>query len=144
MGFRKAKSMRPFFAGNKGRQIWRSAFSSRSPLVVVLPSNHRLAALKACAARGDRQLLQAVRNQNHASSRGGPCHYGNIFDNVDAWRRAATCLHTELSSRVCNESPCEGGYANCRTGPRLQEVEPVSHPKALAFEIGRVGCSYLE
>ena len=42
---------------------------------------------------------------------------------------------------VCNESSSQGRYANCRSGPRLQKVEPVSHPKAFAFEIGRVGRS---
>jgi hypothetical protein len=59
-------------------------------------------------------------------------------------RRAVACLRTELSPFVCNESPSEGRYANCRSGPRLQKVEPVSHPKAFAFEIGRVGRSCLE
>jgi DNA-binding transcriptional LysR family regulator len=128
----------------------------KEPLIVILPSDHRLAALKAsegsrrrnirdrvadgsCAARGDRQLLQAVRNQYHASSRGRPRHHGNFLNNVDPRRGAVTCLRTELSPRVCNEPPSEGSRANCRSRPRLQKVEPVSGPQAFAFEIGRVG-----
>ena len=70
-----------------------------------------------------------------------------------AWRRrygcclqgrGATCLRPELSPSVCNEPSSQGRYADCRSGPRLQKVEPVSHPEAFAFEIGRVGRSCLE
>ena len=45
---------------------------------------------------------------------------------------------------VRNEPPSEGRCANCRSCPRLQKVEPVSHPQAFAFEIGRVGRSCVE
>jgi hypothetical protein len=48
-------------------------------------------------------------------------------------------LCPELSAFFCNESSSQGRCSDCRSGPRLQEVEPVSHPEALAFEIGRVG-----
>ena len=34
--------------------------------------------------------------------------------------------------------PSEGSCANCRSGPRLQKVEPISHSEAFAFETGRV------
>jgi hypothetical protein len=57
---------------------------------------------------------------------------------------AVTCLRTELSPCLCYEPPSKGRCANCRSGPRLQKVEPVSDPQALAFEIGRVGCSGVE
>src|SRR5260221_10100486 len=68
----------------------------------------------------------------------------NVVNSVNRRRGAVTCLRTELSPFVCNESPSEGRYANCRSGPRLQKVEPVSDPQAFAFEIGRVGCSGVE
>src|SRR5258708_27552637 len=63
---------------------------------------------------------------------------------VDRRRRAVTCLRAELSPFVCNQSASQGQYANCRSGPRLQKVEPVPHLKAFAFEIRRVGRSCLE
>ncbi len=101
----------------------------KEPLIVILPSDHRLAALKAisprdlagetfvivsrCTACGHRQLPEAIGNQYHASSRSGPRHDGNFPNNVDPRRRAATCLHTELSPCICNEPPSEGNYANC-------------------------------
>src|SRR3982074_821388 len=71
----------------------------KEPLVAVLPSDHHLAALKAIspgdlagetfrdrvehgssAACGHRQLPEAVRNQYHASPRGGPPLHGNVLD----------------------------------------------------------------
>ena len=58
--------------------------------------------------------------------------------------RAVTCLRTELSPFVGNQSPSQGRGANYRSGARLQKVEPISHPEALAFEIGRVDRSRLE
>src|SRR5882762_9941820 len=58
--------------------------------------------------------------------------------------RGATCLRPQPSPSVCNEPSSQGRYADCRSGPRLQKVEPVSHPEAFAFEIGRVGRSCLE
>jgi hypothetical protein len=64
--------------------------------------------------------------------------HGNVLNRVDARCRAVTCLRTEFSPFVCDEPPSEGRYADYRSGPRLQKVEPVSHPEAFAFEIGRV------
>src|SRR5882757_6043648 len=56
-----------------------------------------------------------------------------------AWRRygcclqgrGATCLRPELSPSVCNEPSSQGRYADCRSGPRLQKVEPISTLKLL-------------
>jgi LysR family hca operon transcriptional activator len=50
MGFRKEKSMQPFFDGNGGPDL---AFRLlvKEPLMVVLPGNHRLAALKSIGPR---------------------------------------------------------------------------------------------
>jgi hypothetical protein len=67
-----------------------------------------------------------------------------LHNNVDPRRRAVTRLRAELSPRVCNQPPSEGRCANCRSSPRLQKVEPVSDPQALAFASGRVGRSCLE
>jgi hypothetical protein len=97
-----------------------------------------------CTACGHRQLPEAIGNQYHASSRDGPRHHGNFLNNVDPRRRAVTCLRTELSPCVCHEPPSEGRCANCRSGPRLQKVEPISDPQAFAFESGRVGRSRVE
>src|SRR4029077_14682037 len=58
--------------------------------------------------------------------------------------RAVACLRTELSAFLCSESSSQGRHADYRAGPRLQKVERVSDPQALAFEIRRVGCSCLE
>jgi len=92
------------------------------PLVVILPSDHRLAALKAIS----------------------PGDHGSVLNSVDGRRRAVACLRTELSHFVRNESPSEGRRTDCRAGPRVQKVELVSRPKASALEIGRVGRSCLE
>ncbi len=51
--------------------------------------------------------------------------------------RPRSYLLTELSPSVCNEPSSQGRYADCRSGPRLQRVEPVSHPEAFALEIGQ-------
>jgi hypothetical protein len=58
----------------------------------------------------------------------------------------AICLFFNTLIKACSSTigphaSSEGRYANCRSGPRLQKVEPVFHSKALAFEIGRVGRS---
>src|SRR6266853_1338898 len=55
----------------------------------------------------------AHRVAHPANSRGGPCDHGNVLNSVDAWRGAVTCLRTELSPFVCNESSPEGRYADC-------------------------------
>ena len=128
--------------------------------MVILPSDHRLAAHKSIAPRDlvgetfvivsdTAPVLRGVIDnylkrsgiENHAGSRGGPRHHGNVLNSVDRRRRAVTCLRTELSPFVCNEPPSKGRRADRRAGPRLQKVEQVSHPKAFAFEIGRVDSS---
>src|SRR5258708_2142040 len=65
----------------------------------------------------------------------------DVLNSVERRRRAVTRLRAEFSSFVGNQSSAKRRHANCRSGPRLQKVEPVSHPKASAFEIGRVGRS---
>src|SRR5712664_2965827 len=62
----------------------------------------------------------------------------NVLNSVDRRHRAVTRLHAELSPFVCSQSAAQRRYANCRSGPRLQKVEPVPHPEAFAFEIRRV------
>src|SRR4029077_20985992 len=89
------------------------------------------------------RLPEAVRNHYQAGSRGGPPRHGNVLNSVDPGRRAVTCLRTELSSFVCNESSPQGRHTDHRSGTWLQKVERVSHPKASAFEIGRAGRSCL-
>ena len=69
----------------------------------------------------------------------------DLFDNsVDARLRAVTCLCTELSPSICDEPSTPGGYANGRSGPRLQPGESVSGSKAITLETGRAGRSCLE
>ena len=131
--------------------------------MVILPSDHRLAALKAISPKdlvgetfvtvsNTAPVLRVVIDNYlkrsgidiTPDSRGGPPRHGNVLDSVDARRRAVACLRTELSAFVCNESSSQRRHADDRAGPRLQKVERVSHPKAFAFEIGRVGGSCLE
>src|SRR6266404_3310414 len=97
-----------------------------------------------CTACGHRRLSEAVENQDHACSRGGPPRHGNVLDSVDARRRAVTCLCTELSASVCDEPSTPGECANGRSGPRLQQGESVSGSEAITLETGRAGCSCLE
>jgi len=73
-----------------------------------------------------------------------PRGHCDVLNSVDRRRRAVARLRAELSPFVCNQSSSQRRYANCRAGPRLQKVEPVSHPKAFAFEIRRVGRPCLE
>src|SRR6266853_417441 len=154
--------MQLFFGVNKACQSWHSVLSSRSPwwwfcLVTtvwlsakpsVLGSSGRdirgRVAHGSCAACGHRRLLEAVRNQYHARPRDGARRHGSVLNSVDGRRRALTCLRQELSHSVCNEPSSQGRHADCRACPRVQKVERVSHPKAFAFEIGRVGRSCLE
>ena len=108
--------------------------------MVILPSDYRLAALKASSPRDlvgetfvgvsdTAPVLRAVID-NYLKQSGvkiTPQHevdhvvMGRVFNSVDGRRRAVTCLRPELSHSVCNESPSQGKYANCRSGPRLQK-----------------------
>ncbi len=54
-----------------------------------------------------------------------------VLNSVDRRHRAVTRLRAELSPFVCNQSASERRYANCRSGPRLQKVEPVPILKLL-------------
>ena len=55
-----------------------------------------------------------------------------------------TCVRPELSHSVCNEPSSQRRCANCRSRLRLQKVERVSYPKALAFETRRVDRSSIK
>src|SRR5215469_7882258 len=115
----------------------------KEPLMVVLPSDYRLAALKFIGPSdlmGEPfvtvsdtapvlravidKLPEALRRKYHAGAPGGPSRYGNVFNSVDAWRRPVTCVRPEFSALLYSESSSEGRCANCRSGPRLQKVEP--------------------
>ena len=136
----------------------------KEPLLVFLPSDHRLAALKAiraadlvdeahgvahsCSrtARSHRQLPEAVQNPYHANSRDRPrlYRYKTIqlqterfgLNSIDARRRAIACLHRELSHSVCHESSSQARHADYRPGAWLQEVEQVSDLEVTTFTIG--------
>src|SRR6202043_198800 len=77
-------------------------------------------------------------------SRDGTRRHGSVLSSVDGRRSDVTRIRTELSHSVCNEPASQRGCANCRSGPRLQKVERVSDPQALAFEIRRAGRSCFE
>jgi LysR family hca operon transcriptional activator len=99
----------------------------KEPLVVILPSDYRLAALKASSPRDlvgetfvgvsdTAPVLRAVID-NYLKQSGvkiTPQHevdhvvMGRVFNSVDGRRRAVTCLRSELSHSVCNESPSQG------------------------------------
>ncbi len=72
---------------------------------------------------GHRRLPEAVRNQYHARSRGRPPRHGNVLNSVDARRRAVTCLRSELSPLVCNESSSQGRCADYRAGSSDSNAE---------------------
>jgi len=118
-GLSKGKIGAAFFDGNKGRQTWRSP-SRQGTLVVILPSNHRLAALKAISPKdlvGERfvivsQTAPVLRGviDNYLKRSGikiTPAHeadhvtMGIFLDNVDAWRRAGYLFtHRTFSLRL--------------------------------------------
>ena len=135
----------------------------KEPLVVILPSDHRLAALKAISPRDlagetfvtvshTAPVLRAVID-NYLKRSGiniTPAHEADHVTmgiSLIASTRGVGLLPAYAQNflpRVCNESSSEGRCANCRSGPRLQKVEPVSNPQAFAFESGRVGRSCVE
>jgi LysR family hca operon transcriptional activator len=135
----------------------------KEPLMVVLPRDHRLAALKSIGPRDlvsetfvtvdDTAPVLRMVIDKYLKRSGINIKPTHEVDNLAMAMSliASTggigllpALRAELSAFVCNESSSERRYANCRSGPRLQKIEPVSHPKALAFEIRRVGRSCLE
>ena len=135
----------------------------KEPLVVILPSDHRLAALKAIGPRDlagetfvivshTAPVLRAVID-NYLKRSGVNITPAHEADHVTMGislimstrgvgllpAYAQNFLPASVTSR-----PLKGDVANCRSGPRLQKVQPVSNPEAFAFEIGRVGRSCLE
>jgi LysR family hca operon transcriptional activator len=162
-GLSKGKIDAAFLRREKGVPDLAFRLLVKEPLVVVLPSDDRLAALKAISP-GD-LVGETFVSVSHTA----PVLRG-IIDNylkrsginitpdheVDHVVMGVSLIAStggvgllpayarKLSHFVCNESSVEGRYAYRRSGPRLQKIEPVSHPKAFAFEIGRVGRSSLE
>jgi DNA-binding transcriptional LysR family regulator len=131
--------------------------------VVVLPSDHRLAARKAISAQDlvgetfvsvsdTAPVLRAVIDDylKRSGINIKPAHEADHLAmgmSLVASTRGVGLLPAYAQNflpRVCNEPSTPGRCADDRFGPRLQEVERVSHPKALAFEIGRVGRSCRE
>ena len=135
----------------------------KEPLVVILPGDHRLAALKAIGPRDlvgetfvtvshTAPVLRAIID-NYLKRAGVKITQAHEADHVTMGIslimstrgvRASTCLRTDLSPRVGNEPPSQGRRAHCRVGPRLQEVQRLSSSEAFAFEIGRISRSCLE
>ena len=134
----------------------------KEPLVVILPNDHRLAALKSISPRdlmGEafvavsdtapvlRAVIddypKAVRSRYHASSPGGPPRYGNVPNRFNA-RWAVTGLRRELSRFISNKSSPQGRHTDGRSGAWLQKVEQISDPEVITFKIGRTDCARLE
>ena len=132
----------------------------KEPLVVILPNDHRLAALKSisprdlmgepfvavsdtstCSSCGHRRLPKAVRSRYHASSPGGPPRYGNVPNRFNARRWAVTGLRRELSRFISNKSSPQGRHTDGRSGAWLQKVEQISDPEVITFKIGRTDCA---
>jgi len=137
----------------------------KEPLLVFLPSDHRLAALKAIRAAD--LVDEAFVTVSHTAApvlrgvidnylkrcriRITPTHeieprlyrYKTIqlqterfgLNSIDARRRAITCLHRELSHSVCHEPSSQRRRADYRPGAWLQEVEQVSDLEVITFTI---------
>jgi DNA-binding transcriptional LysR family regulator len=157
----KGTSMQLFFDANKACQSWRSVLSSRSPwwwscLVTTVW-------LRKAISPGDlvgetfvgvshtAPVLRAVIDDylKRSGINITPDHEAdNVVMGVSLIASTGGVgllpAYARTFSLVCNESSSQGRHADCRAGPRLQKVERVSHPKAFAFEIGRVGRSCLE
>ena len=147
-GLSKGKIDAAFLRREKGVPGLAFRLLVKEPLMVILPSDHRLAARQVLSA-GDlagetfvnvsetAPVLRAVINDY--LKRSGT----NITPAHEADHLAMGMLRPELSPFVCNESSPEGRYTDYRAGPGLQKVERISHPEAFAFEIGRAGRSCL-
>src|SRR6202171_5386228 len=135
----------------------------KEPLVVVLPSDHRLAALKAISPQdlvGERFVIVSqtapvlrVVIDDYLKRSGVNITPDHEADHLSMGMSliASTggvgllpALRTKLSPFVCDESSPQRRHADYRVGPWLQKVERVYDPQALAFEIGRAGRSCLE
>ena len=126
-GLSKGKIDAAFLRREKGVPGLAFRLLVKEPLMVILPSDHRLAALKAISPRDlagetfvivsdtapvlreviDNYLKRSGINIT-PSSRGGPCHHGNFFNSVNARRRAVTCLCTEFSPSSVTSRPLKG------------------------------------
>jgi LysR family hca operon transcriptional activator len=132
----------------------------KEPLMVILPGDHRLAALKAISPTDlDGETFVAVAKTapvlralvDKYLKRSGvnitPKHEADHLAmgmSLIASTRGVGLLPgyaQNFSAVIVNQSSSERRCTNCRSCPRLQKVEPVSHPQALAFESGRAGCA---
>jgi LysR family hca operon transcriptional activator len=138
-------------------------FLVKESLVVVLPSDHRLAALKAISPADlvgetfvtvshTAPVLRGVID-NYLKRSGINIKPAHEIDHVVmgmsliASTRGVGLLPAYAQNFLTpsvTSRPLQGKYADCRSGPRLQKVEQISHPKAFAFEIGRTDRSCLE
>ena len=130
---------------------------------MILPTNHRLAALKAISPKdlvGERfvigsqtapVLCRVIDNYFKRSRvKIAPAHEADhvtmgisLIMSTRGVGLLPVYAQNFLPSSVTSR-PLIRRLANCRSGLRLQKVERVSHPEAFAFEIGRVGRSCLE
>jgi LysR family hca operon transcriptional activator len=132
----------------------------KEPLVAILPCDHRLAARKAIGPADlvgetfvgvshTAPVLRAVIDDylKRSGINITPAHETeHVVMGVSLIASTGgvgllPAYAKNFLTRSVTSRPVEGRYANCRSGPRLQKVEPFSHPEAFAFEIGRVGRS---
>jgi len=80
------------------------------------------------------QLPEAVRSQNHASSRGGPCHHGKFLIVSTRGVGLLPAYARHFLPSVCNESPSEGDTPTVDLVLGYSKSNQSLHPEASCFE----------
>jgi DNA-binding transcriptional LysR family regulator len=111
------------------------------PLVVLLPSDHRLAARKSIAVQ-DRANLAADYRDLSARRRsryppGAPARqsrHGDVARRLDPWGDAGAGLRAEFHAVVSHQPAACGRFADDRSRRRLQQGQQIADPQIFYVE----------